>query len=323
MRLLIVKTSSLGDVIHTLSAVSDAAAACPGLVCDWLVEEAYREVPAWHPAIRRVIPCALRRWRRAPLTAWRSGEWSRFRADLRQDAYDLVLDSQGLIKSAFLAIQARGPVAGRTFGSAREPLAALFFRYRIPVDVVGQNEVEQARQLFAGALGYPRPSTPADFGIDPAKFPRTDPAPYAVLVHGAGWPSKLWPEDRWQALGKQIAGAGVKVKLPWGSEDERARATRIASACGGEVLPRMDMGAIAPLIAGARFVVGLDTGLTHLSVALGVRTLALYGPTTPVLDRVGRGELVNLRSVEEWTIDTRRPNTVPLGKAQEALARWL
>jgi len=111
MRLLIVKTSSLGDVIHTLSAVSDAAAASPGLVCDWLVEEAYREVPAWHPAIRRVIPCALRRWRRAPLAAWRSGEWSRFRADLRQDAYDLVLDSQGLIKSAFLAIQARGPVA--------------------------------------------------------------------------------------------------------------------------------------------------------------------------------------------------------------------
>jgi heptosyltransferase-1 len=323
MRLLIVKTSSLGDVIHTLSAVTDASRAVPGLACDWLVEEAYREVPSWHPAIRRVIPCALRRWRRAPLAAWRSGEWSAFRADLRRDAYDLVLDSQGLVKSALLAVQARGPVAGRTFGSAREPLAALFFRYRIPVDVAGQNEVGQARQLYARALGYEQPATPPDFGIDAGRFPRRDAAAYAVLVHGAGWATKLWPEDRWQALGRQIASAGVKVKLPWGSDQERARAERIAAACGGEVLPRLELGPVAELLAGARFVVGLDTGLTHLAVALGVRTVALYGPTTPVLDRVGRGELVNLRSVEEWTIDTSRPNTVALERVQEAVERWL
>src|SRR5262245_43682147 len=121
MRLLLVKTSSLGDVIHALAPLTDAAQAVPGLTCDRLVEEAYRDVPAWHPAVRRVVPCALRRWRGDIARALGSGEWSGFRAELRRESYDLVLDAQGLLKSALLARQARGTVVGRTFGSAREP----------------------------------------------------------------------------------------------------------------------------------------------------------------------------------------------------------
>jgi heptosyltransferase-1 len=321
MRLLLVKTSSLGDVIHALVPLTDAARAVPGLRCDWLVEEAYADVPAWHPAVQRVIPCAVRRWRRALGQTLSGGEWSRFRADLRQESYDLVLDAQGLLKSAFLASRARGPVAGRTFGSAREGLASLFYDYRIPVDLA-LTEVEQLRELFALALGYERPTAPADFGIDPGRFAPPSGAPYVVFLHGAAWPSKLWPEDRWQALGRELQARGLRVQLPSGSASERATAERIAAACGGEALPPLDIGALARRIAGARFVVGLDTGLTHLAVALGVRTLTLYGPSVPVFDRIARGELVNLCSSDSAIVDTRRANTVPIEPVRDVVVRW-
>jgi heptosyltransferase I len=326
MRLLLVKTSSMGDVIHALAPLSDAARAIPGLVCDWLVEEAYADIPSWHPAVRRVIPCAVRRWRRAPWRTLAGGEWAAFRAGLRRESYDLVLDAQGLLKSAFLAGRARGPVAGRSFASAREGLASLFYDFRIPVDL-GLSEVEQVRELFALALGYERPATPAEFGLDPQRFaPAAATAgapPYAVFLHGAAWPSKLWPEDRWIALGQALRERGVAVRLPQGSADEQARARRIAAACGGEVLPPSGIGDLARHIGGARFVVGLDTGLTHLAIALGVRTVTLYGPSVPVFDRVARGELVNLCATGSKVVDTARPNTVPLERAREAVAKWL
>lgn len=321
MRLLLVKTSSLGDVVHALVPLTDAARALPALRCDWLVEEAYADIPSWHPAVQRVIPCAVRRWRRSPGRTVLGGEWARFRDDLRRESYDLVLDAQGLLKSAWLAGRARGPVAGRTFGSAREGLASLFYDSRIPVDL-GLTEVEQLRELFALALGYQRPAAPADFGLDPARFAAAAGAPYVLFLHGAAWPSKLWPEDRWQALGRTLAAQGLRVLLPAGSAAERSAAERIAAACGGEALPALSIGELAPRIAGACFVVGLDTGLTHLAVALGVRTLTLYGPSVPVFDRVARGELVNLCSTDSNIVDTRRPNTVPLAAALDAVSRW-
>lgn len=322
MRLLLVKTSSLGDVIHALVPLTDAASAVPGLVCDWLVEEAYAEIPAWHPAVRRVIPCAVRRWRRSPRQTWASGEWRRFRDGLRQHEYDLVLDAQGLLKSAWLAGRARGPVAGRSFASAREGWASLFYDYRIPVNL-GLSEVEQLRELFALALGYERPAGPAAFGLDAARFAPAAEAPYVLFLHGAAWPSKLWPEARWQALGRGLRAQGLRVLLPWGSAQEQAIAQRIAGAIGGEVLPKLGIGDLARRIAGAHFVVGLDTGLTHLAVALGVRTVTLYGPSVPVFDRLAQGELVNLCSTDSKVVDTARPNTVSLEQVQEALAKWL
>lgn len=321
MRLLLVKTSSLGDVIHALVPLTDAARALPGLRCDWLVEEAYADIPAWHPAVQRVIPCAVRRWRKAPGRTLRSGEWAAFRQELRREAYDLVLDAQGLLKSAFLATRARGPVAGRTFRSAREGLASLFYDYRVPVSLA-RTEVEQLRELFALALGYEVPAAPAAFGLDAGRFAAPAGAPYVLFLHGAAWPTKLWPEDRWQALGRELQARGLRVLLPHGSAAERATAERIAAACGGEVLPPLPIRELAPRIAGARFVVGLDTGLTHLAVALGVRTVTLYGPSVPVFERLAHGELVSLRSSDATEVDTRRPNTVPLAAALDAVRGW-
>jgi heptosyltransferase-1 len=306
--------SSLGDVVQTLAAVTDAARNRPAISFDWVVEEAYVEIPKWHPAVRRVIPAALRRWRKSVLGTIASREWLSFRRELRRESYDLVLDAQGLYKSAWVSVQARGPVAGRSFGTARESGAALFFSRRYHVPQEGP-EVEQVRSLFAAALSYPRPTAPAEFGIDRTKLAAGKGAERSVVfVHGAAWETKLWKLENWIELGIELKKRGFSVRLPWGNTDERERAQRIALTCGGEVLPKLGLGEIGPVLAEASFVVGLDTGLTHLAVALGVPVLTLYGPTTPVYGAVAGTRLINLSSTEERSIDTARPNTVPIDR---------
>ena len=326
MRVLLVKTSSLGDIIHALAPLTDAAAAVPGLRCDWVVEEACAEVPSWHPAVGRVIPCALRRWRKAPLAAVRSGEWGAFRAALRSESYDLVLDAQGLVKSALLAAQARGPVAGRGFRSSREGLAALFYDRRYEVSQE-QDQVERQRELFARALGYAQPRGLPRFGLDAGRFRDANPAPYVppyvVFQHGASWPSKLWAEAHWQSLGRELRRSGYAVKLPWGAPAERQAAQRIAAAFEGEVLPPLTLTALARVLANARFVVGLDTGVTHLAAALDVRSVSLHGPSVPVISAAASGALVNLCSSHSKIIDRARPNTVTLEAVREAIRPWL
>ena len=103
MRVLVVKMSSLGDVIHTLPALTDAAAAIPGITFDWVVEEGFAEIPAWHPAVDTVIPIALRRWRKHPWRDFRGPQWRACRQALRRQHYDAVIDAQGLLKSVFVA----------------------------------------------------------------------------------------------------------------------------------------------------------------------------------------------------------------------------
>ncbi|MDR3418996.1 MAG: lipopolysaccharide heptosyltransferase I [Nevskia sp.] len=319
--ILIVKTSSLGDVLHALPAVTDAARALPDLRCDWLVEQAFAEIPAWHPAVERVIRCDLRGWRRNLRQTVFGGDWSRFRAELRQTEYDLVLDAQGLVKSAWLARQARGPVAGPDRSAAREPLAALFYTrgYAIPRHDQA-HAVERTRRLFAQALGYPLPGAPPDAGLDRARFPVPDLAqPYAVLLHATTWSSKRWPLPRWGELGAWLGGRGLRPVLPWGSEAERADAETIAAACGGLVLPRLSLTELGGWLAHARLCVGVDTGLAHLAAALGTPQVTLYGPTLPQLTGAVGASQVWLRSGEDRSIDRERPTTVEVARVQEAL----
>lgn len=281
MRLLVVKTSSLGDVIHTLAALSDAAQRVPGLRVDWLVEEAFAEIPAWHPAVERVIPVALRRWRRAP---WRAGaEWRDFLRKLRAVDYDRVVDAQGLVKSALLTRLARGPRHGLDRASAREPLAALAYQYRHGVPW-GQHSVARLRRLFALALDYPEPREPADFGVDRHRFEWDEPGPYVVFLHGTSWPSKHYPEDAWLRLGQLANADGYRVLLFQGSAAEAQRASRLAGELDdARVLPPAKLGAVAAVLAGASGVVGVDTGLAQLAAALGVSGVTLFGATSPTL----------------------------------------
>ncbi len=319
--ILIVKTSSLGDVVHTLPALSDAVRARPGLRCDWLVERAFAEIPAWHPAVRRIVQCDLRGWRRHLGRTLFGGDWARFRAELRRDPYDLVIDAQGLVKSAWLARQARGPLAGPDRTSAREPLAARFYRhaYAVPRHDAA-HAVERARRLFALALDYPMPGTAPDAGLDRAGFAAPELAqPYAVFLHGTTWSSKRWPPAQWRELGAWVAARGLRVVLPWGSAAERTDAEAIAAGCGGLVLPRLGLTELAGWLAHARLCVGVDTGLAHLAAALGTPQLTLYGPTLPQLTGAVGANQVWLTSGQDRTIDRERPNTVSQERVRQAL----
>lgn len=290
-----VKTSSLGDVLHTLPALTDAQRALPQIRFDWVVEEALAEIPAWHPAVDEIIPVALRRWRSSPWQALSSGEWSRFQKHLRARPYACIIDAQGLIKSAAITRLARGMRCGLDRSSAREPLAALAYRRTFAVPR-GQHAITRLRRLFSAALGYPLPEHAPDYGLSREQFLRgyasigrgegalRSRSPYLVFLHGTTWPTKLWPESHWRALADLAAGAGLRIYLPWGNDTEHARAERLAEGhSAAEVPPRMTLTDIASLLAGARGVVAVDTGLAHLAAALGVPAVTLYGATEPQL----------------------------------------
>jgi heptosyltransferase-1 len=285
VRVLLVKTSSLGDVIHTLPALTDAQRAIPGIQFDWVVEEGFAEIPAWHPAVAQVIPLAIRRWRKHPLRTLRSGEWRRFKARLRETHYDLVIDAQGLLKSAWLTRYVKAPVAGFDRDSIREPLASRFYDrcYAVPRD---QHALERVRQLFAQALGYSIPEMIADYGLDRGQLATPGEQPYLLVLHGTTWPSKHWPEAYWRQLAERMSEFGWAIRLPWGNAEEKARAERIAQGLpSASVLPRLNLGGVAKVVAGARACVAVDTGLGHLAAALDVPSISLYGPTLP--GRVG------------------------------------
>lgn len=281
-RVLLVKTSSLGDVVHNLPVVSDLVEMQPALTIDWVVEEAFAAIPSLHPRVSRVLPVAIRRWRRA---LWRSdvrAEICRFLEDLRSEAYDAVIDTQGLLKSAWIARAAHGVRHGLDRASSREPLAWFYSRvYSVPW---GRHAVERNRSLAAQAMGYPV-TAPASYGISAAACEfawLSGRSPYAVLLHATSAERKLWPEANWVELGSTLAARGVICILPWGSEIERLRSERLAKQIPQAIVPaRMDLVALASLLARARLVVGTDTGLTHLAGALAVPTVGVYCATDP------------------------------------------
>lgn len=284
MRVLLIKMSSLGDVVHALPALTDAWHALPGLQVDWVVEEGLAEVPSWHPAVARVIPIALRRWRKN----WLGTRMERrlFRTAVKERRYDIVLDAQGLFKSAWVGRMAHGQRRGLSPRSARDSLATLSYHQRIPVSWE-HHAVERMRQLFATALAYPKPSADIDYGLDLKRLPSPAKHGDIVFLHGTTWPHKHWPEQYWQTLARHAEDAGWRVLIPWGTDEEHERARRIADSAPRtvEVLPRLDLAQLAGVIASARVAVGVDTGLAHLAAALAVPTLTLYGPTRP--DRTG------------------------------------
>ncbi|HCE39170.1 MAG: lipopolysaccharide heptosyltransferase I [Alcanivorax sp.] len=288
MHVLLIKTSSMGDVIHTLPALTDAAAALPGLRVDWVVEAPFADLAGRHPAVDRVLPSRLREWRRHPLRARRSGEWGRFKEALRAHRYDAVIDAQGLIKSAFVTRLAHGPKFGLDRISAREGLSARVLDHPLPVPR-GGHAVTRVRTLFALALGYPLPDDDPDYGLVREHTPRplTEPGAELVFCHGTTWPTKHYPEAYWRALAEKAAAAGHRVNLPWGNDAEHARAERLARDLGGvTVLPRLSLSALTDKLLNWDAFIAVDTGLAHLAAAAGLPGVGLYGPTDPRLTGV-------------------------------------
>ncbi len=280
-RILLVKTSSLGDVVHNLPVVSDIRRHLPHAEVDWVVEEAFAAIPRMHPAVRRVMPVALRRWRRDALSTNTRLEMGAFLGKLRECEYDAILDTQGLLKSAVIARAARGICYGLDWRSSREPLRFLYDRtFRVPW---GQHAVVRNRSLAAQALGYTLPAE-IDYGVSQQQrtLPCLPNKLYAVLLHATSADHKLWPESHWIELCKYMFLNDILCILPWGNDAEHSRSVRLAAANPGAVVPpALALEDLAALFAGAQGVVGVDTGLTHLAAALNVPTLGIYCATDP------------------------------------------
>ena len=235
-KILLVKTSSLGDVIHALPAVTDLKAAGVDAEVDWVIEEPLTAIVRLHPGVSGAIPVAIRRWRRA---GWRRAirdEVSACRRRLRAQTYDAIIDAQGLIKSALIARAARGARHGLDFYSSREPLAPFYqHTYRIAWDL---HAVERNRLLFARVLGYAVPQR-CDYGIRaaPRRFAWLATGAYAVLLHASSGDYKLWDERNWIALGGALNARGIVCVLPGGNVRERERSTRIANQLSAAVVP--------------------------------------------------------------------------------------
>src|SRR5207249_1590800 len=270
-RILFVKTSSLGDVVQNCPAVSDAARMLPGAHIDWVVEEPFAGIAAMHASVRRVIPVALRRWRRALWSPAVWGELRAFRRALTAERYDAVIDSQALLKSAAMCFWAAGTKHGMDAASAREPLAARFYdvlhtvSWRLPA-------VERNRRLTAEALGFALDED-VRYGLRAeGASPLEQDSSYAVFLTMTSRKDKLWPESRWIETGRAL---DMDLVLPWGNDAERGRAERIRAAVPRAIVPRrMGLEELARLFVHARGVIGLDTGLTHLAAALGRRRSA-------------------------------------------------
>lgn len=288
-RILIVKLTSLGDIIKALPVIADIRAARPGVPIDWVVERPGDRLLALHPGLSRVIPLELRRYRKEG----RYGEALRaLRRDivaLRAERYTQIVDLQGRMKSALTALSAHGPVTGPAAGPASEPMYARFYRSRVPRGVFdGLDAIDVNRAIAAAALGYPRPSGPPRFGLDahsaglPAWFETG--SRMAVLVHGSSKSEKCWPEADWIGLGRWLTSQGLRCVLPWGNEQERLAAQRLAAGIGDNAwLPPEVPGLVewVGVLGRAALVIGVDSGLTHLAAASGAPTIAIFVSTSP------------------------------------------
>ncbi|MBK4733361.1 lipopolysaccharide heptosyltransferase I [Noviherbaspirillum pedocola] len=284
MNILVVRVSSLGDVVHNMPMVADLRRHVPGATIDWVVEESYTSLVRLNDSVRDVIPFALRRWRRNIASAATRAEMRGFYRALRAKSYDLVLDTQGLFKTGLVMRMARLAPGGRrvglanaTEGSGYEAISRIFHTQSIPVPLRA-HAVERARLVAAGALGY-RIDSPADFHLAP---PQLAPAwlpqePYAVFFHGTARAAKGWAPARWIALGRSLAERGLIVLLPWGSAVERAAAEALAVAIpGARVLPSLPLMEAVLLAQRASLAVGVDTGLTHIAAAYNRPTIEIY-----------------------------------------------
>ena len=279
---LFIKTSSLGDVIHHMPALAEARRQRPDARFTWVVEEAFAPLVRLHPAVDKVRPVASRRWRRAPLDASTWAQVHAFVQNLRACAYDEIIDTQGLLRTALIARLARGRRHGYDRHSIRERLACPFYdvRHRISRQ---WHAIARNRALTGEALGY-APEGDIDFGLDRAALAGSPTAPYGILLHATARARKEWPEERWVALGRRLAARGLALQLPWGNDAERLRGERIAAGIpGARVVDRQPLDAVARGIAGAQVVIGVDTGLLHLAAALAVPLIGIFVGSEPSL----------------------------------------
>ena len=287
---LVVRPSSLGDIVHALTLVADVRAHRPELAIDWVGEAGFVPLLELHPGVRRIIPIALRHWRHRPFARSTLREIAAFRRAVRRDEYAAVLDLQEQVKGALIARLARGQRHGPDRASIREPVATLLHDVHHAIDR-RQHFIVRCRELAGAALGY-RVEGPPRFGLVPPPPPAgTVPdRPFVVFFHGTSRTDKLWPDAHWRRLTESFAANGYPVLLPWGTDDERLRSEHYATGVTDAHVPpppRASLPALAGLLARAELAVGVDTGLVHLAAALGTPTVSIFVATDPLRCGVG------------------------------------
>lgn len=288
MKILLVKMSSMGDTIHTLPALTDALHAIPNLEIDWVVEPAFQDIPSWHPAVKNIILIPLRKWRKNLGSVSTYSEIKKFFHTLREKKYDLIIDAQGLLKSALVAKCARGKVHGYDRRSSRSGWASIFYDYRHAIShYQAEHAVTRIRKLFALALGYEFHHTTPDYHTISEKLPSVPfelDKRYLVFLHGTTWESKHYPDQYWEILLQKAAAEKIPVYLLWGNEVEKQRAEKFArTTTYAKIVPKLSITQIATVLKNATAVVSVDTGLGHLSAAMHTPTVSLYGPSNAEL----------------------------------------
>jgi heptosyltransferase-1 len=306
-RILLVKTSSLGDVIHNLPVVNDILQHAPQAHIDWLVEESFADIPHLHTGISHVFTLAFRRWRKQLFNKKTWQEIAAFKQLIQQSHYDAIIDTQGLLKSALAMHYAHGTKHGYDKQSIREPLASYFYDKTYAISYQ-QHAVMRNRALCALSLGYETPTDAPDYGMPTKRMaihPHTSDlqSDYMIALHGTSRDSKLWPVEHWVALGKQLALQNLNMVLPWASGAEHTRANLISTQLSNAVvLPKLSISELAGVIANAKAAIGVDTGLSHLAGALNIPTVAIYTDTNPALTGVVAGKLapaINLGGIHQ------------------------
>lgn len=282
MKILVVRLSSLGDILHMFPAVSDLRRRLPDAEIHWLVEPAFAQMVGWHSAVDKVIQVSLRRhkkqWWKLPSLL------KNLKRQLREEHYDLVLDAQGLLKSALLSHLAGVDIYGFDAKSAREALAARFYKSTAVIQP-GLHVVDKNRQLVAQLFGAD-PSQPADYGLDEFRRQHVtadakNEPPRIVLLHGTTWNSKYWPESYWMELVRLLSSQGWLCQLPWGNEAEHLRALRLAKETSAQVLPVLSLSELMEVLLSSRGFVSVESGIGHIATAMDIPGIMLHGPTDP------------------------------------------
>lgn len=283
--------SSLGDVIHTLPALTDAQKNNPDIEFDWVIEPGFSEIPRFHPAVKNIILAPIRKWRKNIIQTLKNAELEKFYNTLKANKYDAVIDAQGLIKSSIISVFAKGLRYGYDRNSIREPFAS--FLYNKSFNISWElHAIPRIRKLFAQSLNYNFNDEIPDYGINKNNFPKTR-ENYCVFLHGTTREDKCWPESYWLKLIELLKAKNITILLPWGNTQEKTRAEHLAeNHTHVEVLPKLSLSELAGLLLHSNFNIAVDTGLGHLSAALDAQTISLYGPTDPkLIGTVGKNQI--------------------------------
>ena len=283
IRILIVKLTSLGDLIHTMPAITDIQHNSSEVELDWLVDEQFSEIPAWHSFVNKTIAIGLRRWRRN-INSRSLSEFMNCISEIRSKNYDFIVDVQGLLKSSILgSIIAKGESHGYADTSIKEKYASLFYNYKYHVPL-NLHAVTRIRNLCSQVLNYSIDEAEINYGVK-EQLQNKERDNYIVLIPHSSNPIKNWEEKKWIELAKLINAEGLKVKVSWGSEFEKQQATRIAQASNTEVAEKLNLNinSIGKFLAKAKAVVSLDTGFSHIAAALETPNICLCITSDPNL----------------------------------------